>query len=150
MNSIFKLVVLVAMFCLSACARTGPSGLMLRDSPILAEVKITKDNSCNIKAQTVKATCPFIGDTDPVDVVCQNPSVGTASIRKIEWTSSESFTLNFPNGHPFVNTNGSCKISTASKIFTCIIKNNPTEPSYKYDIFFSSRCHLDPRIFLIR
>ena len=73
----------------------------------------------------------------------------------IEWTSTDGeFTLEFTNGNPFVNTNGTYSISTKGTVFTCVIRNenpaNPLEPVYKYNVVFGENCSLDPVVMLTR
>ena len=148
-------VVSVAIAILVACGNIrGPSGLLMRDPPTLAAVTVTNE-SCVVNTQTTGATCNFIGTQDPPNFVCQNPSVNKPPTRLIEWTSADGdFTLEFPDGHPFVNTNGRCKISTANSSFTCVVRgnpdDNPLETIYKYNVVYEDGCRLDPVIILTR
>ena len=161
MKNHFKLVVVVVIVCnLASCVPTkGPSGLVLRDPPTLAIVKVSKPTCGGVSTQTIAPTCPFIGSSDPVDIVCQNPSISSPPKNKIKWTSSDGeFTLEFPDGNPFASTNSrNCRISTKGTEFTCVIRpDTPSIPSsrllpvYKYNVVFDDGCRLDPFVILTR
>lgn len=154
------LVIVVAVSTLVACGNIrGPSGLWLRSPPTLAPVDVT-NTLCIVNTQTTTPTCPFIGPSDPPNFVCQSPSVYKPPTRLVEWTSADGdFTLEFPDGHPFVNTLGRCKISTANSSFTCVIKGSPKDDplpaTYKYNVVFvdpgtNQECRLDPYLILTR
>ncbi|HIL98518.1 MAG: hypothetical protein ABGY96_19605 [bacterium] len=154
-------IVSVTLLCLTSCSFfVGQSGFKRRDPPTVSKVDVSKKSCAEIVTQTASPTCSFIGDNDPKNEVCQAPS-RPRKVKWIEWNfvaeegePDEEFTLIFEDDNtPFANT-GLCRISEKKTSFRCKIRENsksdPLKPVYKYSVFFSDSCELDPRIFIVR
>ena len=146
---------------LASCVQAPPiTSSAYSRAPNVAYVTVTIDpESCTMVSQTAAQTCPFFGDVDPPNLVCQEPS-GNEARRKIIWAEAtgQKFTLEFKNGNPFRSTQGQCKIDSENDQFTCLIRrpteNPPLQPDYKYDIVLKDgtveKCRWDPRVYLMR
>jgi len=114
-------------------------------------IDVATDGSCNNTAQTRNKTCDLLLADDPDGVVCQEGADGPD--RFIVWESTGDFTLEFPDGHPFVNLMGRCLPNDpAHHTKRCKLKNKGaiSKDFFKYDIVFTTSCRWDPHILIRR
>jgi hypothetical protein len=157
---ISKLFFTFTLVSLVGCVQPATKSSDYSRAPNNAYINVLfNENGCPTGAPTITKTCPFVGKSDPVDTVCQEPSTNNGR-RKITWEADGdvAFTLEFKTGSPLTSTTtGRCKLATAAEGFTCLVRKDSELPSltwvYKYDVVVNAgqedECRLDPRVYLM-
>jgi len=144
MDNLLKLTFVIGLISLAGCASMGMSSRPAKD------VFVDIGANCDlITTQTRSKSCGGYFTTDPEGLVCQAPGAD----RFIIWESTVKFTLEFPDGHPFVNLVGGCKAADSNTSKRCKVKprNETTKEFFKYDIELTEDgCRRDPHIFIRR